>query len=604
MQNAKRQTRTARLSVVFFVACLLLFMMLGAYQLQLPGLHYDEAKEAGLNAMELITGQPVTAFRDATIQIGPLRLPLMVQDYIGALNVALAAPFLVIGGINVVALRWLSLLTGALTLAVTWRVAWRLGGPLAASATALLLAVNPAFIFWSRQGVFVTNLTALIFMASLLTGLRWWELRRPRDLWLTAFFCGLGVYAKLLFVWAIGAMLVVAGVALLLDCLRSRRRNSKLETGSRKLETGNSKRLTLTLALAVVFFLIPLTPLVIFNLHTSGTLDSVSGNLGQSYYGVNNSAYLPNLLTRLGQLITLLRAQHLGYLGGPFSNAWAPWLLLGLLLLGGLTLGLDAYKLRRRGKETPGSISAPPSSTTTPSGRAAPWWYALAPLLLLAVIVALSAFTVSDLFITHYAMLVPLIPLTGGLAFGVIWEWGRVGVDKRGSQGSRERQGIPAPQIIRALALIALIAWAGGDLVTDIRYHRVLAATGGHGSHSDAIYALAGHLDEAKFTTLVALDWGLDAQIRFLTAGRVQPTEVFGYDSLDAPDPGYAERINKLLDNPNTLYLAHLPEYTVFRERVNTLADLASKRGLTLRQRAIYTERDGTPLIIMYRAEK
>ena len=161
-----------------------------------------------------------------------------------------------------------------------------------------------------------------------------------------------------------------------------------------------------------------------------------------------------------------------------------------------------------------------------------------------------------------------------------------------------------APRILRALAIIALVGWAGSDLVTDIRYHRALAATGGHGSHSDAIYALAEHLDKAKFTAPVALDWGLDAQIRYLTAGRVQPTEVFGYDSLDAPDPGYAERMNKLLDNPDTLYLAHLPEYTVFRERVNTLADLASKRGMTLRQRALYTERDGTPLIIMYRAEK
>ena len=598
MQNAEPQTRAARLSVVFFVACLLLFMVLGAYQLRQPGLHYDEAKEAGLNAMELITGQPVTAFRDATIQIGPLRLPLMVQDYIGALNVALAALFLAIGGVNVVALRWLSLLTGALTLVVTWRVAWRLGGPLAASATALLLAVNPAFIFWSRQGVFVTNLTALIFMASLLTGLRWWELRRPRDLWLTAFLCGLGVYAKLLFVWAIGAMLVVAGIAWLLEV-----GNEKLETGSRKREAGNWKRLALTLALAVVFFLIPLTPLVIFNLHTSGTLDSVSGNLSQSYYGVNNSAYLPNLLTRLSQLITLLRAQHLGYLGGPFSNAWAPWLLLGLLLLGGLTLGLDAYKLRRREKETPKSISAP-STTTTLSGRVAPWWYALAPLLLLMVTVALSAFTVSDLFITHYAMLVPLIPLTGGLAFGVTWEWGRVDVDKRESQGSRERQAVPAPRIFRALALLALVAWAGGDLVTDIRYHHALTITGGHGAHSDAIYALTEYLDSAGVSAPVALDWGMDAQIHYLTSGRVQPIEAFGYDSFDAPDPGYAERINQLLDNQDTLYLAHVPEYTIFRERVNMLAELAWKRGLTLRQRALYAERDGTPLIIMYRAEK
>jgi hypothetical protein len=67
MQNDERQTRAARLSVIFFALCLLLFIALAAYQLRQPGLHYDEAKEAGLNAMELITGQPVTAFRGATV---------------------------------------------------------------------------------------------------------------------------------------------------------------------------------------------------------------------------------------------------------------------------------------------------------------------------------------------------------------------------------------------------------------------------------------------------------------------------------------------------------------------------------------------------------
>jgi hypothetical protein len=593
MQNAERQTQATRSGVGFFVACLLLFTVLGAYQLRLPGLHYDEAKEAGLNAMELITGQGVTAFREAAVQLGPWQLPLMVQDYIGALNVILAVPFLAFGGVNVVALRWLSLLTAALTLVVTWRVAWRLGGPLAASATALLLAVNPAFIFWSRQGVFVTNLTALIFMASLLTGLRWWELRRRRDLWLTAFLCGLGLYAKLLFIWAIGAMLIVAGVAWLLET-----QNAKRET--RLPAPRARKRLASTLALTLTFFIIPLIPLIIFNVRTSGTIDAIFGNLDQSYYGVNNSAYLPNLLTRLGQLVTLLRAEHLGYLGGPFTNGWAPWLLLGILLVCALTSGLDAYKIRRQAQETP--ESSPRAGDTAPTGRMASWWSPLIPLLLLVLIVAQSAFTVSDLFITHYAMLVPLIPLAGGLSFGVIWARGRGILEKQGNR--KGRQSISAPQIFRALAVVALVGWAGSDLMTDIRYHRALAATGGHGSHSDAIYALAEHLDRAGFNAPVALDWGLDAPIRYLTAGRVQPTEVFGYDSFDAPDPAFAEQINQLLDNPDTLYLAHLPESTIFRERVNTLADLASQRGMTLRQRALYTERDGTPLIIMYRAEK
>jgi predicted membrane-bound mannosyltransferase len=202
--------------------------------LQSPGLHYDEAKEAGLNAMQLATGQPVTAFRDAAVQFGPRRLPLMVQDYIGSLNVLLAIPFLAIGGVNVIALRWLPLLTGALTLLLTWRVAYRLGGPVAAGITALLLAVNPSFIFWSRQGIFVTNLTALIFIASLLTGLRWWANRRPADLWLTAFLWGLGIYAKLLFVWAIGAMVAAAGIASLL-----RTQSQKPETENWKLKTEN-----------------------------------------------------------------------------------------------------------------------------------------------------------------------------------------------------------------------------------------------------------------------------------------------------------------------------------------------------------------------------
>ena len=95
----------------------------------------------------------------------------------------------------------------------------------------------------------------------------------------------------------------------------------------------------MTWAVALIFFLIPLLPLIVFNIRTSGTLASVFGNLGQSYYGVNNSAYLPNLLTRLRQLVTLLSGEHLGYLGGPFAKPWAPWLLLGLLLLGGLAWG-------------------------------------------------------------------------------------------------------------------------------------------------------------------------------------------------------------------------------------------------------------------------
>jgi hypothetical protein len=82
---ARSQSRTWSASIPLAFA-VVLFLALGAYQLHLPGLHYDEAKEAGLNAMQLLTGQRVTAFRDAVVQLGPWRIPLMVQDYIGSLN--------------------------------------------------------------------------------------------------------------------------------------------------------------------------------------------------------------------------------------------------------------------------------------------------------------------------------------------------------------------------------------------------------------------------------------------------------------------------------------------------------------------------------------
>ncbi|MGQ9466501.1 MAG: glycosyltransferase family 39 protein [Anaerolineae bacterium] len=515
----------------------LLFLALGAHQLSLPGLHYDEAKEAGLNAMQLLTGQPVTAFRDATVALGPWRLPLMVQDYIGALNVYLAVPFLALGGVNVVALRWLPLLTGGLTLLLTWRVGRMLGGPLAAHVAALLLAINPTFVFWSRQGIFVTNLTALFFGASLLTGLRWWRKRRPTDLYLTALFWGLGLYAKLLFLWAIGAMVATAVIAHF--CSHPRRKPLAPRA---------------SFVPFALCFLLPLVPLIIFNLQTGGTLSSVLGNLGQSYYGVNNRAYLPHLIVRLGQLQPLLRGDHLWYLGGIFANPWAPYLAAGTLLLG---IGLG-FRTRR--------------------------WAHLLPVALLLLIVAQSAFTVSDLFITHYALAVPLIPLATGLVVGAA---GRYGMGR-------------ARGVLMAVSVLITLLWAGGDLWTTIRYHQALARTGGHSAHSSAIYDLAAYLRENAAGPVVVLDWGIDAPVRFLTTGQVAPVEVFGYEKLHEPDADFSERVRPFLEDTATLYVAHTPEDTVFQGRVAALEALAAERGMQLQEVGQVAERS-RPLFIIYR---
>jgi 4-amino-4-deoxy-L-arabinose transferase-like glycosyltransferase len=475
----------------------------------------------------------------------------MVQDYIGNLNALLAVPFLAVGGINTPALRALPVALAALTLVFAWLIGLRLAGPLAGGVTALLLAVNPSFVFWSRQGIFVTNITALLFLAALYTGILWWEQRRPRHLMMTAFLCGLGIYAKLLFVWAVVALVAVAAALYLLGRLRNHAR-----------PLGLSSRTT---ALALLAFVVPLLPLILFNIRTGGTLISIFGNLGQSYYGVDNSAYIPNLLARLGQVIAVIRGDHFWYLGETLTNPLAPWLLAALLTLAfGLWLARTNHADRDKREGFAPAL----------------------PLALLLLIALQSAFTVSDLFITHFALIAPLPALIAGLSVAEIARFAR---------GDAHRAG---------LTVVALLL-AFGLGVTDARltlgYHRILTVSGGYSGHSDAIYRLASYLDEQGYAAPVALDWGIDAPVRFLTADRVRPVDVFGYERLDAPDEGFARRMGPYLEDWQTIYVGHTPEKTVFRGRIETMAAWASERGWRWLEQIRIGQRSGEAVFIVHR---
>lgn len=174
----------------WLLAACLLYLLLAGYQLGLPGLHYDEAQpEAGVNnAMEMLTGAPVTAFHRHTVA-GGHAFPLIVQDYIGALNVYLALPLLAATGSGVPNLRALPVLTGLLALLALERalaawLAYRRGGfnaetgaglrtpPIAVAGlvAVTILAASPAFVFWARQGVFVTEPDAAAGLCRRLAG--------------------------------------------------------------------------------------------------------------------------------------------------------------------------------------------------------------------------------------------------------------------------------------------------------------------------------------------------------------------------------------------------------------------------------------------------
>ncbi|MCY3898421.1 MAG: hypothetical protein OXF86_07605 [Caldilineaceae bacterium] len=609
--------RQSKVRIGWLVASVSLFLFLAAYQLGLPGLHYDEAKEAGVNAMELLHGTQVTAFRDATVSVFGLDLPLMVQDYIGALNVYLALPILAATGIGVPNLRLLPLTLAVLgMLALERSVSEWLAlsefkdavvAPIypAALACLTLLAAAPSFVFWQRQGIFVTNATFPLTFACIWLAIRWFRLGQGRALILSALCGGLAVYAKLLAAWIVLPFGTICALWWLWHRGRHALRAVEGEVHRNPLATRSSSKLSwlrhlrpsvLPLAAALAFAL-PLFPLILFNLKTGGTLTTVTQNLGSSYYGVDNAAIWTNASVRWQQLLQTLRGDHFWYLGAVEQNAFAPW----------LTLVLPAVALSR------------------PAGRRV----AGPPLLLLAAAFAASLFTVSDLFVTHYALLHPLVIAVTGVALHELWRSSAPIVSSEtsgarlpdGTGGEvREKSRIWATERLRALAsryrmklpivrmsplqlIFAIFVCAGVllDLRATAAYHGALTRSGGLVDHSDASYHLAYDLRHGSMGAPIVLDWGMEAPVRFLSEGSVRPVEVFGYSSLSEPDGAFIQRIEPFLQNVDNVYLLRAPGNELFRGRREAFERIVKERSGRLELEKVYAQQDGTPLYERWR---
>src|SRR6185436_11171893 len=104
----------------FVLAPLIVFLFLASVELDRPGLHYDEALEGGLPAVQLLSGQPISALNGAALRVGGWALPLMVQSHIGAIQVYSALPFIFIGGPSAQSLRAMTVLVGALTIVAVY----------------------------------------------------------------------------------------------------------------------------------------------------------------------------------------------------------------------------------------------------------------------------------------------------------------------------------------------------------------------------------------------------------------------------------------------------------------------------------------------------
>jgi len=308
------------------LVCLLVglsaFFTLTLHQIDLPGVHTDEAMEV-LPAMQLLRGQPVECYKDACLNLFGLRLPVMIYEYIAAVNAYLALPFFALFGINVPAMRALPIVQSAVALVFVYLFAREFLNQRVAIAALFLLAVNPSFVFWSRQGIFVTIVTIPLTIVGLWALWRWVQRRKPAYLYLSALAFGLAVSAKLLAWWVIGG---IGGSVLLLNLDRIRECLRQRSLAPLGLPLNGRQ-----IAIAALLFVVGLAPLIIFNIETQSTINYVRHNLfGTSYYDVDNSRVGENLRERIKELGSVINGETFFYLAG---RPYASWRYRSVFLL-------------------------------------------------------------------------------------------------------------------------------------------------------------------------------------------------------------------------------------------------------------------------------
>ena len=185
------------------------FLVLALWNINLPGLYYDEALFVP-PALQIAGDCGI----DAAVSFRIGCIPIFEQPiYLGTLKSFLHAPIFMAFGTSVLTIRLPSILLSFLSIAGAFAFFSPRIGVIAAATVCAVLGSDPIFVFHTRLdwGTFV--FAATFRMAALALLIYWTETGRP---WPLAAFCAvclLGLYDKLNFVWTVaglsgGALLV------------------------------------------------------------------------------------------------------------------------------------------------------------------------------------------------------------------------------------------------------------------------------------------------------------------------------------------------------------------------------------------------------------
>ncbi len=191
------------------IACALLFLLLGCLFVDYAGIQTDEA----LFACPLFQ-----SWQFFSIPFGHYNLPLMTMSYNGTLKTWLYGPILLPAGRPTAALiRVPAILMGAATIVIFWGLLCRAHSRRAAWIGCILLATDASFLLTTVHDWGPVALQHLLLVAAMFYAVRWFETAASRSLVAAAFFCGLALWDKAVFMWVFtgilaGSLLFASGI--------------------------------------------------------------------------------------------------------------------------------------------------------------------------------------------------------------------------------------------------------------------------------------------------------------------------------------------------------------------------------------------------------
>jgi len=449
---------------VVLIAAAGFYLVFALTDLSSPGPNYDEVADA-IPALELLRGEaPTSALKQIVILDRPL--PLMMSHYIGPTSTYISLLGFLIFGPSVESLRLTQTLLGLVTLFLLWLLARTWFDDRTASLAALLAATAPAFIWWHRAGIFFASPLLPISLGMLLALTNWWRGHQRTALIAACFLFGLGCTTKLLFIWWLAPLGVIALIG----------------PGIKRIRKRLPGRLSLLLAGTAC--LAGCSPVLIHNMPNLDTLKFIAQNLTRSQlYGHNNLDFFNNLSFQAEQFFRLISGDTLEF------NAPVPFPLTGLALLASLAYAVTSLRQRNTSPRSPCMFIVTSMLTMIP----------------------LATFSVSSVGGRHLFILLPIaiVLLASALA--------------ESAQRLPTRLHLALPALLVGMLLT-------NHVTANVMVWQFFRQSGGRGLWSDALNRNAEVLMTTFADhPIIAMDWGFERSVALLTKGQLRLREVYEY---------------------------------------------------------------------------